>query len=249
MIRRALKKWRNVVAAPYRVVDEVLQKPDLAALQTYYQECRSTFMRIPGSSPIFSQTTEDPEEETRSHFWISPALRRAAGIQKKLEILRQRGVSFDPFGGAMDAFASAVVPHLRSNVRTCGKEGRHWVAIMFKSYAYGPGTCAPWHSDGRKYSGAFVYYYHDAWQHEWGGNLLIASRRSTFWRGKPRTDLGTFVFPQPNRLVLIGPETLHTVDRVSAAASCRLSIAGFLMTPQSAHQILENVAESSGADA
>ncbi len=230
-------------------VDDVLQQPDFAALQTYYQECRSAFHRIAGPSSFFTQTTDRPEEETRTYFWISPMLRRASGIRNKLEILRQRGISLDPFGVPLDAFANAVIPHVRRNVRTCGKEGRHWVAVMFKLYAYGPGTCAPWHSDGKRHSGAFVYYYHDAWHHEWGGSLLIASRRRKLWRSKARTDLGTFVVPRPNRLVLIGPETLHMVGRVSAPASCRLSIAGFLMTPQSAHEILGKVAESSQADA
>lgn len=99
------------------------------------------------------------------------------------------------------------------------------------------------HRDGHA-AGSFTYYPHPVWEPGWGGELFVpdvagdhgehpghrygsAYRREDLPDGM---DVGVYVAPRPNRLVLTAPRVYHSVNRVSPAAgdNLRVAVVGFL---------------------
>lgn len=128
-----------------------------------------------------------------------------------------------------------------------------WSAINVNTYIYAAGSGLAWHSDP-EWAASFIYYAHPSWSPNWGGELMIAKRGPVtgasrgefsiqsepghflgFYSKYTAVDMyessgGEFIFPVPNRLVLIRRGTPHCVKRVEAAAgeAFRASVAGFL---------------------
>lgn len=98
-----------------------------------------------------------------------------------------------------------------------------WTGITQSAWTYPPGTGLEWHSD-TGWIGAYIYYMHPAWKPSWGGELLIAAG------GAPCESGGAFVYPRPNRLVLLEGGTMHCIKKVESAAgrAGRASVSGFL---------------------
>jgi Rps23 Pro-64 3,4-dihydroxylase Tpa1-like proline 4-hydroxylase len=106
-----------------------------------------------------------------------------------------------------------------------------------------------WHDDGEERTAAYTFYAHPAWAPEWGGELLIGTKRqdntgrgTAFRRDDTFDELsptvagvcaGVFVVPLPNRLVVIRSGVPHRINRVEMAAGTnwRVSIAGFFTRP------------------
>lgn len=122
---------------------------------------------------------------------------------------------------------------------------------VMAAYLYRAGWGLPWHEDigeSGEYLGAFSYYLHREWRGNWGGELMIlnderlhaadggidlAFSQGTGLRAPSHVDggIGSFIMPRPNRLVVMRPKVLHSVNSVSplAGENMRLSLAGFFL--------------------
>ncbi len=118
-------------------------------------------------------------------------------------------------------------------------------------FLYRAGWGLPWHIDhgNQQYRGAFVYYLHENWRGNWGGELMISAEKRKFAADVGDIDLGfrqgvgfskpayiedgvgTFVMPKPNRAVFLKQGVLHAINPVSplAGENMRFSLAGFFM--------------------
>jgi hypothetical protein len=134
-----------------------------------------------------------------------------------------------------------------------GRAGRDWIAVSATPYLYPPGTGLSWHADENQYRGSYVFYAHPEWNASWGGELLVSHGRPSRRRGAAgaraeadmpflrveeeserlvKLGLGMFIVPAPNRLVVVGGDVPHMVNRVSSAAGnhVRASLAGFFFS-------------------
>lgn len=121
--------------------------------------------------------------------------------------------------------------------------GRH---LGFSYYSYAVGDCLLTHDDtdqGRLMGGrraplrriALVTYFHEEWRPDWGGELILYTRRSD--NPADRVDLVPThcIVPRPGSLVMFTVPRFHRVCRVDPTAGQyrRLSIAGWFMTEHS----------------
>jgi len=111
-----------------------------------------------------------------------------------------------------------------------------WTGFSQSPWVYGPGAGLEWHSD-TGWLGAYIYYMHPLWHSSWGGELLVASGDTPPSGGAASGDSrsaveavcrsgGVFIYPRPNRLVLLRGGTLHCIKKVEGTAS-RASVSGF----------------------
>lgn len=145
-----------------------------------------------------------------------------------------------------------------------GRRGEAWSGFTAKPFLYPQGTGLSWHEDTDSYTGAFTYYAHPEWNVSWGGELMFTSDvcgeresidASTYdpnpaARTGQHLDnsrenarlmeqgLGSFVFPKPNRLVIVQTGVAHAVNPVTKAAgdNVRASIAGFFIATPAERQ-------------
>jgi SM-20-related protein len=118
--------------------------------------------------------------------------------------------------------------------------GRH---LGFNYYSYASGDCLLTHDDtdqGHSMGGrpaplrriALVTYFHEEWQPDWGGELILYAKRPQ--HSTERMDLVPThcIEPRPGSLVLFTVPRFHRVCRVDETAGLhrRLSIAGWFMT-------------------
>lgn len=125
------------------------------------------------------------------------------------------------------------------------------VRYVMSAYLYRAGWGLPWHEDigeSGEYLGAFSYYMHKEWRGNWGGELMIlnderlyttdngmdlAFSQGTGLRAPSHVEggIGAFILPKPNRIVVIRPKVLHSINSVSTLAgeNMRFSVAGFFI--------------------
>ncbi|MCE3222096.1 MAG: hypothetical protein K0S58_276 [Nitrospira sp.] len=115
--------------------------------------------------------------------------------------------------------------------------------LGFNYYSYGVGDCLLTHDDtdqGHSKGGkpvplrrlALVTYFHEEWQSDWGGELMIYAVAGTRPGGKPDLAITHCIAPKPGSLVMFTVPRFHRVCRVDQMAGDhkRLSIAGWFMT-------------------
>jgi SM-20-related protein len=118
--------------------------------------------------------------------------------------------------------------------------GRH---MGFSYYSYSAGDCLLTHDDtsqGEPMGGrraplrriALVSYFHEEWQSDWGGELIVYETRSAHTAEKPVLSVTHCIEPRPGSLVMFTVPRFHRVCRVDQTAGQhrRLSIAGWFMT-------------------
>ena len=118
--------------------------------------------------------------------------------------------------------------------------GRH---VGFNYYSYAAGDCLLTHDDtdqGYAMGGvtaprrriALVSYFHDEWRSDWGGELIIYTKRKMYSDEQPDLEVTHCIEPRPGSLVMFTVPRFHRVCRVDQAAGDqrRLSIAGWFMT-------------------
>ena len=118
--------------------------------------------------------------------------------------------------------------------------GRH---VGFNYYSYSAGDCLLTHDDtdqGRLIEGrralqrriAVVTYFHEEWQHDWGGELILYERGADRAGGHRNLTPTHCIEPRPGSLVMFTVPRFHRVCRVDPTAGQhrRLSIAGWFMT-------------------
>jgi hypothetical protein len=124
-----------------------------------------------------------------------------------------------------------------------------WTGLSLSAWVYRPGAGLEWHSDTGWLAG-YIYYMHPVWRSSWGGELLVAASDPSSSRaglpssaGESRIDVeavcrigGAFIYPRPNRLVLLRGGTLHCVKKVESAAgkAFRASLSGFFFSTDTA---------------
>ena len=118
--------------------------------------------------------------------------------------------------------------------------GRH---INFNYYSYGVGDCLSTHDDT---DDAYTYaqgrvpptrrlalatYFHDEWQPDWGGELILYKETDGL-KGKKNLEVAQCITPSPGSLAIFAVPRFHRVCRVDPLAGDhkRLSIAGWFMT-------------------
>lgn len=120
-----------------------------------------------------------------------------------------------------------------------------WTGFSLSAWVYRPGAGLEWHSDTGWLAG-YIYYMHPVWRSSWGGELLVAASDTPSPSGggaalSPPDESrgaveavcrsgGAFIYPRPNRLVLLRGGTWHCVKKVESAAgkAFRASVSGFL---------------------
>ncbi len=115
--------------------------------------------------------------------------------------------------------------------------------VGFNYYSYGAGDCLLAHDDtdqghpvGDKPAPlrrlALVTYFHEEWECDWGGELMMYSPVGDPSGGKPNLTITHCIAPKPGSLVMFTVPRFHRVCRVDQTAGDhkRLSIAGWFMT-------------------
>jgi SM-20-related protein len=118
--------------------------------------------------------------------------------------------------------------------------GRH---VGFNYYSYAAGDCLLTHDDtdqGHEMEGgtpprrriALVSYFHEEWQSDWGGELIIYAKRKRHSSEQQDLEVTHCIEPRPGTLVMFTVPRFHRVCRVDRVAgdARRLSIAGWFMT-------------------
>ena len=54
-----------------------------------------------------------------------------------------------------------------------GTMGADWKTFSARAWLYPANTGLSWHSDGTSYAGAYVWYGHQEWNCQWGGELMV----------------------------------------------------------------------------
>lgn len=168
--------------------------------------------------------------------------------------MRGAPVYFDPTGSidrpgvrhptftVVDEFIDVLRDLASQHPQVVGREGNDWLALFLAPWLYPVGSALSLHRDGGAYSGAFTYFAHPQWGVHWGGELLLLrddpgldwpTLGATGWmtHDEAGLDVGTCIFPRPNRLVLVGPTRPHLITRVDVNAGDRVrtSLAGFFL--------------------
>jgi Rps23 Pro-64 3,4-dihydroxylase Tpa1-like proline 4-hydroxylase len=106
-----------------------------------------------------------------------------------------------------------------------------WTDFTLSPWTYRPGHGLEWHSD-RGYLAGYIYYAHPDWHSSWGGELLVAPDAAATSIPESVCEAGgVFIYPRPNRLVLLRGGVLHCIKKVEGAAgkAFRASISGFFL--------------------
>lgn len=139
----------------------------------------------------------------------------------------------------LDRFCK-LVSSARDHEPLCAVVGEH-AGVSFCPWVYPPGSGISLHEDKQGGAGSYIYFAHPEWRPHWGGLLCALDRETpsctdlTPWlddREESRRALspghGVFIFPKPNRLVLMAADVLHFMTRVQHTN--RISISGFFTT-------------------
>lgn len=142
-------------------------------------------------------------------------------------------------------FSSTLAEHLSHDAvtRLVGHQGVDWQRLSITPWIYPEGTGLSLHVDGGRYSGAYVFFFHDQWRLQWGGWLAVLSHEQdvsrtvvneaveadVVERSVDHVGHGRIILPKPNRLVVLSGGAPHMVSRVdhNAGDHLRLSLGGF----------------------
>lgn len=153
-----------------------------------------------------------------------------------------------PKGGAAEEHEAAPIVNALAGASdaidrvTCGE----WDRVSARTYIYPESTALSWHSDDSElYVGAFIYYAHPEWDAHWGGELMLVDggddldlmghrfAAAEYSEALLARGGGQFLFPVPNRLVLLGGDP-HQVAAVRRGAGDRVraTVSGFFLRPE-----------------
>ena len=228
-----------------RWFDNVLSDEAFGAFHRYAEDLEKR-RSIYGTN-IWQRNDENPFESQLTYF--SPATSRPqleqslAGGVSLAEVSRIDDVAISPTSTAHDTVLAAIAERASMIAGLVGAAGEDWVGIVSKVYAYPCRAKAIWHTDSGPYTGAFVFYAHEAWDKNWGGQFLFGDEQRS---KEVAPNEGQFLTPLPNRLVVIKAGTPHMVANVSelAGARSRLSLAGFFVKPDGVKWLLQQFVDA-----
>jgi hypothetical protein len=238
---------RTYATSQFVVIDDFLSPADhLAAWRAIQDE---SFEPVPLARGVFRVADGQALRSTITYLWSD----HHALPPRDRWIPRLRGV------GPHEAMLAAFVAAAAQEEPLLGAKGRDWGALLLTPCLYRRGDAISWHTDGFSYTGALAYYPHLEWNCLWGGELLFVDERT---RKDPRhfarkylldnpeenerlldPGVGRFVFPRPNRLVLIAAGNEHMLAEIRGAAgnNVRASFAGFFVKAELMDQVLTTV--------
>ena len=198
----------------FAVLDDVLPAHEFARLGKFMAEEEYAFVHATGWFKTYSVEDGNPLE---GRTYLSQGLSEGQANHAW------------PTGKAVDSLIECLEGLLDDFPDIVGRRELDWLLFTARPFLYPRGTSLSWHNDEDlelPRSGAFAFYTHGEWRSSWGGELLVAPP------GRER-DLGFFILPMPNRLVLVQAGVEHTIRPVHLAAgeAMRSSIAGFLVRP------------------
>ena len=138
-----------------------------------------------------------------------------------------------PTGRPVDQLISAVVHHAPEWSALVGEKDKDYKGYGVRNVLHSQGAGLSWHQDGPGVSGAAIFFCHPIWKVNWGGELLVLD-----WprdRLKDRVHhhqfddreeddayrehgIGRFVYPKPNRIVILPVGVPHKVCAINPAA-------------------------------
>jgi len=132
-------------------------------------------------------------------------------------------------------------------------------SMTARSYLHSQGSSLDWHNDAGRFAGAYAFYCHPRWHASWGGELMLIEddipdellpekeimedgeiQRRRNWNVIHKEDLSEllfarttsteFIFPVPNRIVIMRRGLWHKIGLVKdQAPMARCSVAGFFL--------------------
>ena len=204
----------------FQVHDEVLPAQVFADLARLLAEAHFEKVHQPGRG--YAWRVEDGEPEATTNCFHDGPAPWAVPV---FNVILQHASAFQPF---------------------VGTQGKDWRAVSARAFRHGVGSGLSWHTDDQSYAGAWIFFAHPEWDCHWGGELLVAdpSCQGRQWR-VPKAELkipsenallsevgvGHYLFPKPNRLVVIAAGHPHRVNPVTPAAGphARTTLSGFFL--------------------
>ena len=213
---------------------------------------------------IWSYVQEEEHKQVHTHKWTK-AFRLTDGVpfwgpphlSDKYHGEEKHGVY--PTGKAIDIIFKAIKEIQEDLKPWIGSQGDDWAYFFARSYLYPRGAGLSWHRDNaNNVTGAFVYYAHQRWDVNWGGEFLISDHstkdveyeKQKRYSGEDKflgshldtraenkalleAGFGCYIQPKPNRLAILTSGVIHTVKRVddNAGDNIRSTIQGFFQDP------------------
>jgi len=167
-----------------------------------------------------------------------------------------RSICVFPTNRGIDVLFKKVLENADRFIEWVGKKGEDWQILTGKAFLFPNGSGLSWHTDRSGRTGSFSFYGHSQWNVQWGGELLVADESLKDYRQPqperygndeqkrvgPQLDnsyenerlmergVGHYVFPKPNRLVVIGSGNFHRINTSgSTGTHVRCSISGFFI--------------------
>lgn len=223
-------KIEEVIAGSLLVAERVLPESKFEALNRFGREC--AFVSPPEDNPeaIWAGNAPHNPEVSASIVWAESDEHRATltHLSDRLALYPTR----TPVDAALEA-----VHALACQSGVVGQRGQDWIGITASLFRYRHGQGLIWHSDSKNYSGAFTYFIHDHWDVNGGGLFLYRDGGDA-----PSRD-GSFIFPGPNRAILLRGGLYHAVSQVTAdEETARLTLSGFFVRPERVEYLLNDLA-------
>jgi hypothetical protein len=191
-----------VVNRTYAVVDNFLSPQEHLALWNAFRDTALSHHDVGAWNRVFQlMDGDDP---------VSSAL------QSRRPLLRDGTAGDSPAQPLLPALGEKMSALMLGNPIAIGP----WTGFSMSAWIYRPGMGLEWHGDTGWLAG-YIYYVHPVWHASWGGELLVATDDDA--------STGTFINPQPNRLVVLRGGTRHCIKKVESAAgqAFRASVSGF----------------------
>jgi len=216
-------KERTIIEKDFCIVDKFLGQDLHEKVWKFFQSLDFTTVNIAKWSKVFHPNDRAPLESKSFTYRHENTLNNYP-----------TGKSIDIIFDAMNKYNEIIDLYI----------GKNWKLYFLKPYIYPVNSSLQWHDDG--YSlGAFIYYCHNSWNIEWGGELLVSGKIEKYDIDKQRnTEIffdNTFyndlineqkfyysIPPKKDRAVFIRPRVLHKVNSVlnSAGNNMRCSFSG-----------------------
>lgn len=157
--------------------------------------------------------------ETFARHLVLPYTQKSSGWSSEIILDSKKVKMGRAFLDAKPAPLAIFEAALRNVRRMPWPEGR---SLSLLVYEWQHGSYIPLHDDHGVHF-AVTYYLNSTWNPNWGGDLMVMTRPG-------ETDLGTWISPRKNRLVIATAGVKHRTTILSPSADKRLTIQGFVYT-------------------
>lgn len=209
------------------VIDDYLSPAEFAAVSGHVASRRyPTRLKFFKSRDIRFAMNSAIHLTARGHDLVSAVAREA---------VRRRVLIQLPAGDVADAVTNRFDDISALLQSTVGPADEAWLGYTRGFFRSDVGASLGWHNDEAVYSGAYVFYASRHWEADWGGELCFPGQERDLsglsqQQKLDALDGGHYIFPRPNRLVLIRGGTPHRVAPVTAwAKSPRYTVTGFFV--------------------